>query len=133
MVCRNGFRKALGWLFLSVILLASCGQDNPFRGKVGGQADMLCVDSIMPDSMSLSEDEPLHMLRIGAVGDLMVHDYQMKKAYRNDSDTFDFSPVFRQIQSYLDENDLLIGNLETVFAGKNKGRKADVYGYASFP
>lgn len=133
MVCRNGFRNPLGWLFLYVILLTSCGQDNPTQGKVGGQADSLCVDSIAPDTMPLSEDEPLHMLRIGAVGDLMVHDYQMKKAYRNDTDTFDFSPVFRQIQSYLDENDLLIGNLETVFAGKEKGRRADVYGYASFP
>ncbi|MCR5497214.1 MAG: CapA family protein [Paludibacteraceae bacterium] len=133
MTCVKGIGTSLWITLLCTLLINSCGQGGSTNGKTSVQADTLCLDSIMRDTMPLSEDEPLHMLRIGAVGDLMVHDYQMKKAYRNDSDTFDFSPVFRQIQSYLDENDLLIGNLETVFAGKEKGRKADVYGYASFP
>ncbi|MBR5696978.1 MAG: CapA family protein [Paludibacteraceae bacterium] len=133
MVCDKGFLYPLGWLFLYVILATSCGLDNASKRAVDEQADSLCVDSIMPDTSVLVEDEPLRRLRIGAVGDLMMHDYQMEKAYRNDTDTFDFSPIFQQIQSYLDENDLLIGNLETVFAGKEKGRRADVYGYASFP
>lgn len=116
-----------------ILLFSSCDLSAPYGKTSAGKGCAVDTDSVAPDTCLLTEDEPLHYLRIGAVGDIMLHDYQMKKAYRPDSDTFDFSPVFRQIQSFLDANDLLIGNLETVFAGKGKGRKKDVFGYASFP
>lgn len=116
-----------------MVLLGSCDSSVPSGMTNGEETCVADTDFVAPDTCWLTEDEPLHYVRIGAVGDIMVHDYQMKKAYRSDSDTFDFSPVFSQMQSFLDANDLLIGNLETVFAGKGKGRKKDVYGYASFP
>ena len=77
--------------------------------------------------------QPPQVVRLAVVGDIMMHDYQMKRAYVDSSGTFDFSKVFEYVQPYLDESDLLIGNLETVFAGKNKGRDSSVLGYATYP
>jgi poly-gamma-glutamate synthesis protein (capsule biosynthesis protein) len=54
------------------------------------------------------------------VGDLMCHSVQYKYA-QIAADSFDFTPTFRYVQKYFDESDFLIGNLETVTAGKEKG------------
>lgn len=54
------------------------------------------------------------------VGDLMCHSTQFNYA-KVGTDTFDFTPVYREVKPYLSAADLTIGNLETVIAGKNKG------------
>ncbi len=54
-----------------------------------------------------------------AVGDIMCHSTQYNYAWVQ-NDSFDFKPVFRYIKDYLKEKDILIGNLETVLAGKTK-------------
>lgn len=59
-------------------------------------------------------------ITIAAVGDLMCHSTQYNYA-RIDSDSFDFSPVYREIKNYFSQFDFVIGNLETVIAGKEKG------------
>lgn len=84
------------------------------------------------DSVSVSDTLP-SIVRLSVVGDIMMHGRQMTRAYVEESDSFDFSRVFEYVQPYMDEADLLVGNLETVFAGKNKGRSQDVLGYSSFP
>lgn len=52
------------------------------------------------------------------VGDVMCHSTQFKYAFREDS-TYDFKPVYREIKKYFDNSDIVIGNLETVVAGKD--------------
>lgn len=59
-------------------------------------------------------------IKITVVGDLMCHSVQYKYA-QIDADSFDFTPTFKYVQKYFDESDFLIGNLETVTAGKEKG------------
>lgn len=59
-------------------------------------------------------------LKITVVGDLMCHSVQYKYA-QIEVDSFDFTPTFKYVQKYFDESDFLIGNLETVTAGKEKG------------
>lgn len=118
----------LGTIWIGVtaaLLLTACGEQQ--KGEEPIVTETLSIPS---DTTSINA---VKRLKISAVGDIMMHDYQMMKAYRNDSDTFDFSPVFRQIQPYLNESDLLLGNLETVFGGKKKGRDTSVYGYGTFP
>lgn len=120
----------IGWIFAMVILLPACEGNSSSSGRISSITD----DSITGgEDSSNTEPDPVRRIRISAVGDIMLHDYQMERAYRNDTDTFDFSPVFQHVLPYFDEADLLIGNLETVFAGKNKGRSKKCYGYSSFP
>lgn len=59
-------------------------------------------------------------VRFTAVGDLMCHSVQYQYA-KVAADSFDFLPVYREVQKYFDKSDYLFGNLETVTAGKNKG------------
>lgn len=59
------------------------------------------------------------------VGDLMCHSVQFNYAEIK-KDSFDFNPVYSQIQKYLNAPDFTIGNLETVIAGKK-------YRYTGYP
>ena len=63
---------------------------------------------------------------ISAVGDLMVHTWQMRDAYDKETGEYDFSNDFEMITKYLEPSDFRIGNLETVFGGKD-------IGYSDFP
>lgn len=126
LVCKYVRRTLLGVLSF---LFVSCHNGNEKESIPISIQDTIEANV---DSLVIEKDT-VYSLKISAVGDLMVHDYQIMKARRKDTDSFDFSPVFKQVQPYLDEADLLMGNLETVFAGKNKGRNDNVCGYASFP
>ena len=65
------------------------------------------------------------------IGDIMTHQQQLDAARHKDS--FDFSPQFRRIKPLI-ENDFLVGNLETVFAGtvSETGKKLKYSGYPMF-
>ena len=63
-----------------------------------------------------------------AIGDIMCHDTNYKAAYDSNTKTYDFSPVFKNVAKYISEADISIGNLETTFAGKDRGYS----GYPTF-
>ena len=54
-------------------------------------------------------------------GDIMCHSYQYNEAYDASTGTYDFSHNFTDMKKYFDEADLVVGNLETVFAGADVG------------
>jgi len=54
------------------------------------------------------------------VGDLMCHSTQFNYA-KVETDSFDFTGVYREVKQYLSQPDLTIGNLETVIAGQKEG------------
>ena len=58
---------------------------------------------------------------LAAIGDIMCHNSQFKDAYNSDTSTYDFSYVFDNISTYTKTADLCVGNLETTFAGEEKG------------
>lgn len=74
-----------------------------------------------PDTLK-SKPDSISTVKLSVVGDIMCHSTQMKYA-KVAPDSFDFNPVFREIKSYLQSADLMMGNLETVFAGKVRGLK----------
>lgn len=65
-------------------------------------------------------------ITLSAVGDIMVHDDQLKAQYNQNSDSYYFDNNFEYISSYIDSADLAIANLETTLAGKDAK-------YSSFP
>ncbi len=65
-------------------------------------------------------------ISISVVGDLMCHAPQFEYA-RVEKDSFDFSPVYRNVKKYLESSDFTFGNLETVTAGKESK------GYTGYP
>lgn len=61
-----------------------------------------------------------------AIGDIMCHNTQYWDAYQKDTDTYDFSYVFENVKDYIAAGDVSIANIETSFAGKDRG-------YSNYP
>ncbi len=74
-----------------------------------------------------SLSDSLKYFKILAVGDLMCHVPQITNAYNDSLKNFDFKPGFELVEKILKDGDLVIANLETVFAGKEFG------GYSGYP
>lgn len=65
-------------------------------------------------------------ISMSVIGDIMCHNSQYADAYVASSDTYDFSYVFEDIKQYIEPADIAIGNIETTFAGKERG-------YSNYP
>ena len=63
-------------------------------------------------------------IKMTVIGDIMCHNSQYKDAYNGS--TYDFSYVFEDIKNYISSADIAVGNLETTFAGKERG-------YSNYP
>ena len=61
-----------------------------------------------------------------AVGDIMCHNTQYIDAYNSNTGKYDFSYVFDDINHYIKNSDITVANLETTFAGEDKG-------YSNYP
>ncbi len=80
--------------------------------------------SELSDSENQEEEDTTFTMT--AIGDVLCHNTQYWDAYNKDTDTYDFSYVFEDIKHYFEATDLSIGNLETSFAGKERG-------YSNYP
>jgi len=78
------------------------------------------------ESNSIINPDSSVTISISIVGDLMCHGPQFEYA-KVGKDSFDFSPVYRNVKKYLESSDFTLGNLETVTAGKESG------GYTGYP
>ncbi|MGL4797328.1 MAG: CapA family protein [Paraclostridium sp.] len=65
-------------------------------------------------------------ITLSAVGDIMIHDDQLKAQYDIDTDSYSFDNNFEYISPYIKDSNLAIANLETTLAGKDAK-------YSSFP
>ena len=76
------------------------------------------VYNLFPLSKSFSSEDKTGSLILLATGDIMVHERQLQSAYRPDKGHYCFDEWFTQIKPYLQEGDLVVGNLETTLAGE---------------
>ena len=65
-------------------------------------------------------------INMSVIGDIMCHNTQYNDAYNSKTGNYDFSYVFEDIKEYISSADIAIGNLETTFAGKERG-------YSNYP
>ena len=81
------------------------------------------------ESSEEEEEEPIDVsFTLSAIGDVMCHNTQYKDAYNSETGSYDFSYVFDNISLYTKTADICIGNLETTFAGEDRGYS----GYPTF-
>ena len=67
------------------------------------------------------------LIRITFVGDIMCERPLLKAYFMNKG--YDFRPVFEATKKLFNESDFVIGNLETVFAGKEVGYTNSLYSF----
>ena len=80
---------------------------------------------VIEQSESIIPKEDTHF-SMSVIGDIMCHNSQYKDAYVSSTGTYDFSYGFEDVKEYISNADIAIGNLETTFAGKEKG-------YSNYP
>ena len=72
------------------------------------------------ENLTNSKPDPI-TIHMSAFGDTMCHLTNIKNAYDASKKDYDFSNVFKNVRSYLEDADITIGNLETTFAGSSRG------------
>jgi poly-gamma-glutamate synthesis protein (capsule biosynthesis protein) len=82
----------------------------------------LRTETYVPEKAQKQVDESpsIDRLTISAVGDIMVHGAQLKSAWDNENNCYNFEPVFSQVKDLLSAADITIGNLETTLPGSEK-------------
>lgn len=65
-------------------------------------------------------------IKINVIGDIMCHNSQYFDAYDSSTKEYDFTYAFDDIKEATADADLFIGNIETTFAGKERG-------YSNYP
>ena len=83
------------------------------------------LDERQEDEEESQPKEDIH-IKMSVIGDIMCHNSQYNDAYNSSTGAYDFSYVFTDIKQYINSADIAIGNLETTFAGKEKG-------YSNYP
>lgn len=58
-------------------------------------------------------------VKLGAIGDILIHDTVYEDAYKNGG--YDFKPMLVNVKEYLTEPDLLLANQETILGGLEIG------------
>lgn len=100
-------------------------KELPAEGTVNQENSQPEEEEEEKEAPVIVKKEDLHF-SMSAIGDIMCHNSQYKDAYVSSTGTYDFSYVFEDIKNYVSEADIAIGNLETTFAGKEKG-------YSNYP
>src|SRR5699024_10074863 len=62
-------------------------------------------------------EETFTDIRIAVAGDIMAHSSQIKTAWEDGGDYYDFKPMFEDVRPILREADMTIANFETTTAG----------------
>lgn len=116
--------KVIGCLIL-LILLTSCGKTNE-QDLVELKEDDYKSSRIVEIDLQPAEDQGLPAksytteARLLAVGDVMMHGYQIIAGYDKETDTYNFDHFFTHVKDLLAEGDWVIANLETTTAGKEQ-------------
>ena len=101
-------------LILLVISQTSIQQDLPISREL--------VDSFGTDTLTNASSDTIR-IRISSVGDIMAHQTQLT-AQKQEDGTYNFENNFQYMQALFGSVDIMIGNLETTFAGEEKGYSA---------
>lgn len=94
--------------------------------KTGDSENNNNPPSISENKNEKKEEKPDISFTMTAIGDIMCHNTQYWDAYQKETDTYDFSYVFENVKDYIAAGDISIANIETSFAGKDRG-------YSNYP
>ncbi|MCI8310372.1 MAG: CapA family protein [Clostridia bacterium] len=112
-------------IILLVIIIINCFRIIIVNFKSNINIKSIDGKSIQIDSVTREVEIPDDItINLAVIGDIMCHNTQYMDAYKDG--IYDFSYVFDDIREELKKADISVGNLETTFAGKDRG-------YSSYP
>jgi poly-gamma-glutamate capsule biosynthesis protein CapA/YwtB (metallophosphatase superfamily) len=99
--------KKIGILFIAIFILLGCSL----------HAEIAVPERTQKPAL---ESQLVDRVTIAAIGDIMVHGAQLKAAWDDRNQSYDFEPVFSEVKDLLSAADLTIGNLETTLPGREE-------------
>ena len=118
----TNFKKFFRFLIILAIIIFILFK---FSSLLGDSTKNVSNQSKETSTTVKKEPVTIHM---SVIGDIMSHSTNFKNAYDSDSKKYDFSNVFKNIEDYIKDADISIGNLETTFSGEKRGYS----GYPTF-
>ena len=100
--------------------------DKAYENLIEASKLKISNESTSNDMKQQEAKTPDITFTLTSIGDIMCHNTQYWDAYDKNTDTYDFSYVFDDISYYTKVGDICIGNIETSFAGKERG-------YSNYP
>ncbi|WP_338768387.1 CapA family protein [Bernardetia sp. ABR2-2B] len=113
-------------LFLILSNFSSCspvGEASANTEDSERVKDSLKVIANFQPIKDFTEKPDTNKVTFAFTGDLMCHGSQYKAVFEG-NDTYNFIPVFEGVKPFLSAADVMVGNLETVLAGKGKNYKS---------
>jgi len=119
----KAFLKIL--IIILIITIFNCVRIIIFNWKTLNNLKSVDGKSIIIDSITEKIQIPDDItINLAVIGDIMCHNTQYVDAFENG--VYDFSYVFDDVRDELTKADIAVGNLETTFAGSDRG-------YSSYP
>lgn len=109
-------------IFLSVIAIGVASYFFFQKGTssiASNQSKKVEVTNHSSRSQASTEKELVQTATIGAIGDILIHDWVYEDA--NTDSTYDFKPMLSHFKPYLEQPDYLIANQETILGGVELG------------
>lgn len=111
-------------LCLALIVLSTSLILKMYDESEKSNAVPLLVQAHAAKQVSVSPKQFEETISLGAIGDILIHDWVYNDAQTNNS--YDFNPMFQHISSILQQPDVLLANQETILGGKE-------FGISSYP
>ncbi len=98
-------------------------QDKQLLAKQKEEIEQRTYDIFSEIENSISQTnqnilEADEIIKISAVGDILCGDEMIKDAYNKTTKTYDFSHMFKNVSSYINKADIVMGTMETNFANE---------------
>lgn len=109
------YKKIVIALLILIFTVASIGIGISIGIKVANKSngeESKEPEIVYPDDIKIN---------LVATGDVMCHTTNFNAAYIPETRKYDFKPVFSNVAKYITKADIAIGNLETTFAGEDRG------------
>lgn len=127
------FKKSVFILLFIIILCILIYNSKTIINLIKNNSNNVSIPVSEEDSTTLDnqnintkKEQKDITFNMSVIGDIMCHNTQYTDAYNSNTDTYDFSYVFKDIKAKIKTADIAVGNLETTFAGKSVG-------YSSYP
>ena len=127
------FKKSVFILLFIIILCILIYNSKTIINLIKNNSNNVSIPVSKEDSTTLDnqnintkKEQKDITFNMSVIGDIMCHNTQYTDAYNSNTDTYDFSYVFKDIKTKIKTADIAVGNLETTFAGKSVG-------YSSYP
>jgi poly-gamma-glutamate capsule biosynthesis protein CapA/YwtB (metallophosphatase superfamily) len=118
-------------IFLATLIgtiIINIQSDNYKKGQNKEVVDNLKAENGLPvkdslpikDSLQLSENPDYNEASIVAVGDIIVHEEQLKAQRNEGTGEYNFNNNFKYVKSHINSADIALVNLETTLAGEDQ-------------